>query len=296
MRVSAARATMIGAVVAALAMTVWAENSAQARRFADTDEGALPPAPVQVAVGVLGDARPTLPAERPDGAVPVLVADARLSERVASLERPDPRQTSAASQSYSAYGIACRRPDLSVTALPGGFLRLEVAAPCLPATPVEVTYGALRFRLPLDGFGRAAQTLPALAQKSSVTAEFADGSRVIRRKTVADFDRGRVTVLLNDETGPEPASSAPVFRALLDAVTGAPLELLSVEGGGQLSLDTGAAPDLCGRDLQGWLLQGAEEGEAQRFAVAMPDCTLAGARIVLDFGRLAGGPDQTRSE
>lgn len=296
MRVTPGRATMIGAVVAALAMTVWAEKSAQARRFADTDEGALPPAPVQVAVGVLSEAPPALPAEWPDGAVPALVADTRLSDRVAALERVAPRQPSAASQRYSIYGIACRRPDLSVTALPGGFLRLEAAAPCLPATPVDVTYGTLRFRLPLDGFGRAAQTLPALAQKSSVTADFADGSRVIRRKTVADFDRDRVTVLLSDETGSGPDRSAPVFRALLDAATVGLVELLSVDGGGHLSLDTGAAPDLCGRDLQGWLLQGTEEAEARPFAIAMPDCSLAGARIVLDFGRLAGGPGRSRSE
>ncbi len=296
MRVTLGRATMIGAVVAALALTVWAEKSAQARRVADSDEGALLPAPVQVAAGVLGDAAPALPAERPDGAVPALAADTRLSDRVAALERAVPRQPSAADQRYSAYGIACRRPDLSVSALPGGFLRLEAAAPCLPATPVDVTYGTLRFRLPLDGFGRAAQILPALARISSVTADFADGSRVIRRRTVADFDRGRVTILLSDATGRVPDTSAPVFRALLDAATGAPVELLSVDGGGQFSLGTGAAPGLCGRELRGWLLEGEEDGRARSFAVAMPDCSLAGARIVLDFDRLAGGPGRSRSE
>ena len=291
MRVTRRIATGAMAVAVAFAAGFWVQNDAAlALRAAEGAETALPPAPVTVAEGVLsGDQNRGLP-ELSDLSPPALTGGAEWAARVGPADDWMPRPRSGADMSYSAYGIACHRPEMGLASTEDGMLTLSLDAPCQPGTFVEIAHGALHFRLKTDMFGGATTEIPALAEKSWVEATFADGSRVIKARTVEGFDADRTTILWSEPATWMIGGKPPAFLPRLVTTTGDPVEVLSLTGDQAAGLAMVVTPDLCGEELHGTLIDGDDADGTRPITVAVPGCDLTGAQIVLDIRRLLQGP------
>ena len=287
MRVRPARLVAFLSIVAALGLATWMQNDAHARRYSVDDDGPLPPAPAAVAAGVMAAGRIATPVERGVEGFPALVADQGLAVRLDGHDVADAPLPRSANQAFSAYGIACRRPDLILMAEPGGQLVVRINAPCLPGSTVEVSYGALAFGLAVNAFGQASLSLPAVSRKSWVTARFADGSSVIRRKTIPDFDDDRAVLLLAAPEGKERGGTTPVFWVPDEFAEIGRMELLAVENVSRQD-PTAIVPAYCGVDLSGLLISTRAEDDVRPISLAMPECGLTGAQVVVTLGQLTG--------
>ncbi|MCV2867366.1 hypothetical protein OEW28_01830 [Defluviimonas sp. WL0002] len=273
-------------LLAAFAIGFWVQNDAAMaqRAAAGADVTAMPGLAKTGGPDLAGAVR--YPPDFPDGQVTALISEVTFAHRLPEVAASAPAAPSAAAWDFSAYGIACRRPDLTLSPAPDGILHIAFEAPCLPGTPVDVSYGAVVFRLATDTLGRASIDVPALASQTRIEANFADGSRVIRLKTVPDFDERRTTILWSVPAAWQNQPQDVAFRKVLTSAAGAAVELVSLDARRSGHLAATVTADLCGKPLSGTVLSGASRDGARQITVSMPGCELSGTQVVLNVDRL----------
>ncbi len=248
---------------------------------------------------------PTLP----DITVPALPGGQGLKPRMLTVERGYVHKPSDADAAWSAFGIACAKPVMVLSAKPGAMVGLHLTAPCAPSTGVSVSVDGLSFHTATDASGVLDVDLPALTTKPVVTAAI-QGSEPLSMSTALDDMAGlrRIAVqwtggfqLYLDafedgsdwgdpghvQAGGQPSPDGGVV-VTLGTASGPQDSLAQVYSGTasskapKIELSAEVTPRTCGRILTGTLLHaGRDKVVTEPVSLTMPACDSLGGFVVL---------------
>ncbi|WP_146180741.1 hypothetical protein [Thalassorhabdomicrobium marinisediminis] len=271
--------------------------------------------------------------QAPTEAMPALIAPATASNVAvilpASLESPTPADAPTQLATLDPglapdprpaplLGADCG-PRISATSVPPSALDVSVEAPCHKSTPFTVHHQGMMFTALTDDAGRAAFTMPALAEVAVIIAAFDDGEGNVATTTIPDFaayDRavlqwqGDAAVMLSayekgagfgdsghifagnpgapervDTDGGflmrlgENAGEHPLFAEVYTVPTTAIGESTDV----LLSAEAEITSDNCGREIAAQSIQIAPSGQtsALDLTMVMPECDAVGDFLIL---------------
>ncbi len=219
----------------------------------------------------------------------------------------------------SPFGTACST-DLQLTAAPGGLIELEVSAPCLPNTRVEVRHGKMTVAFRIGHSGTLSEVIPAFEEKARFAVVLADGTLLKSSVKVPDLKnvdriaiqwKGAYDIGLHAlEFGADPgsgghvsaaqtASNAPSVIAargyairLGDATVDNPVQVeiyslihsgKTASGVVELIVSAAATPEVCGKSqiLHSFRSRGGRLVGASGLRFKMPECDSSNQSIVL---------------
>ncbi|MFN0115409.1 MAG: hypothetical protein ACKVPY_12105 [Paracoccaceae bacterium] len=266
---------------------------------------------VPVSAGPQDTAIPKLP-DLPDTTIPALASGMALAPRMIRVERGYARRQTAADVRYSAFGLACSDPALTLTAKPGGMIGVTVAAPCQPGARAEVSAAGLVFDTLAGRDGSLRLDVPAFAALADVTVAFPDGTAASGQIAVPDVltmrriavqwtgtQRLQLDVFENGaawgEDGHVSAASEPEpglggVLSLGDPSLAWPKLALVYSGAGELSslaaeVSSEVTSATCGREIAGEVLRPG--ASALPVSLRMPDCDGAGGYVVINVDTTA---------
>ncbi|MCB2115842.1 MAG: hypothetical protein KDE00_05940 [Rhodobacteraceae bacterium] len=275
-------------------------------------------APASLPLVTTASGLPDLPAAQPAP----LKAGTALAQRVDALDPAAPKTQSAADANYTAFGIACADPVMSMEVAARAMLKVHVAAPCFANERVTVTHEGLMFTVATDVAGDADFVIPAMAQQAFVNLHFASGDEIGMSQPVSGLEGlNRIAVLWSGGEGlhlsaleagggfgsaGHVSAAAPrdrgtslggflvtlgdaaVDRPLMAEVYTAPVQAKVDE----VIVEAAVTDETCGKVVNGAIVgkRGLAPVTHDTLSFAMPGCDAVGDQLMLSLGGLPQGP------